>query len=584
MRVVLRLLPFVTKYWKGLLLALFCLITSTVASLVVPSLLRTGIDSVLSSGSQTTIIILAIAIVASSAIRGFADYGNQYLAQVVSQQASYEMRNKIYDHIQKLSFAYHDRSQTGQLVSRGTVDVEAVRMFLSMGLLSVIQTVLLIAGITGLLIYYDWRLALITLAFVPPILWLTIFVSGRLRPVWLKVQQLMASMNITLQESLIGIRVIKAFSRQDEENRKFSVDAKRLYDAQMHAARLTAINMPLMVFFMTLPAAVVLWYGGRQYIAGTLTIGDITAFVLYLGMLAMPIRRLGFVTNMYSRTVSAGQRILEILDTESEVKEKPGAIELGRLNGAVTFENVSFRYNPMAAALNNITFSVQPGETVALLGGSGSGKSTLIHLISRFYDVTSGRVLVDGIDVRDVTLSSLRKNVGVAQQDVFLFSNTIKDNICYGVPDATMEQVIQATKTAQIHDFIQQLPEGYDTWVGERGLTLSGGEKQRIVIARALLMDPSILILDDSTSSVDAETERLIRQALNSLIKGRTTFVITHRLPIIRNADLILMLKDGQIIEMGKHDDLMSREGLYHQTYMAQLAATQEIEGTLVED
>jgi ABC-type multidrug transport system fused ATPase/permease subunit len=584
MRVVLRLLPFVTKYWKGLLLALFCLITSTVASLVVPSLLRTGIDSVLSSGSQTTIIILAIAIVASSAIRGFADYGNQYLAQVVSQQASYEMRNKIYDHIQKLSFAYHDRSQTGQLVSRGTVDVEAVRMFLSMGLLSVIQTVLLIAGITGLLIYYDWRLALITLAFVPPILWLTIFVSGRLRPVWLKVQQLMASMNITLQESLIGIRVIKAFSRQDEENRKFSVDAKRLYDAQMHAARLTAINMPLMVFFMTLPAAVVLWYGGRQYIAGTLTIGDITAFVLYLGMLAMPIRRLGFVTNMYSRTISAGQRILEILDTESEVKEKPGAIELGRLNGAVTFENVSFRYNPMAAALNNITFSVQPGETVALLGGSGSGKSTLIHLISRFYDVTSGRVLVDGIDVRDVTLSSLRKNVGVAQQDVFLFSNTIKDNICYGVPDATMEQVIQATKTAQIHDFIQQLPEGYDTWVGERGLTLSGGEKQRIVIARALLMDPSILILDDSTSSVDAETERLIRQALNSLIKGRTTFVITHRLPIIRNADLILMLKDGQIIEMGKHDDLMSREGLYHQTYMAQLAATQEIEGTLVED
>lgn len=584
MRVVLRLIPFVGKYWKGLALAFICLSISTAASLIVPRMLMSGIDAALGSGSQTTVLIAAVVIVGASAVRGFSDYGNQYMTQVVSQQGSYEIRNKLYDHIQKLSFAYHDRSQTGQLVSRGTVDVEAVRQFLSMGLLGMIQTVLLMVGIAGVLIYTDWELALITLAFIPPIIWITIYVSRRLRPVWLKVQQLLASMNTTLQESLIGIRVVKAFSRQDEENRKFSGDAVRLYDAQMDAARLTAINMPLMIFLMTLPVAVVLWYGGRQHAAGTLTIGGITLFVLYMGMLTNPIRRLGLLTNLYSRTVSAGQRILEILDTESEVKEKPDAMDLGRLKGAVAFENVSFRYNPIVAALNNITFSVSPGETVALLGGSGSGKSTLIHLISRFYDVTSGQILVDGIDVRDVTLSSLRKNVGLAQQDVFLFSNTVKGNICYGVPDATMEQVIEAAKTAQIHDFIQSLPDGYDTWVGERGLNLSGGEKQRIVIARALLMNPSILILDDSTSSVDAETERLIRQALNSLIKGRTTFVITHRLPIIRNADLILMLKDGEIVEMGKHDDLMSREGLYYQTYLAQLASTQEIEESLVED
>jgi ATP-binding cassette subfamily B protein len=292
-------------------------------------------------------------------------------------------------------------------------------------------------------------------------------------------------------------------------------------------------------------------------------------------MLAMPVRRLGMIANMISRTISAGQRILEILDTESPVKEKLNAIQLGRLKGAVSFQNVSFSYDSRVPALNEVSFDVQPGQLVALLGGSGSGKSSIVHLISRFYDVSSGSILVDGIDIRDVTLASLRQNVGVTQQDVFLFSATIRDNIAYGVPDASLEQIIAAAKAAQIHDFIQSLPDGYNTWVGERGVTLSGGEKQRVTIARSLLVNPSILILDDSTSSVDAETEQLIRQALDKLIKGRTTFIITHRLPIIQNADLILMLKDGEIVEQGKHSELMAKNGLYRQTYLAQLAATQ---------
>jgi ATP-binding cassette subfamily B protein len=560
------------------------MLVSTISGLVVPQMLGRGIDSVLRSGAQSTIIIAAIVIVGASAIRGLAAFGNRYLTMVVSQQASYDMRNRLYDHIQHLSFAYHDKSQTGQLVSRATVDVEAVRMFLSEGLLGIIQTVLLVSGITYIMVVTDWRLALITLAFIPPIAWVTIMVSGKLRPVWLKVQQLMGSLNTTLQESLIGVRVVKAFAREDEENRKFYQDTARLYKTQKRAARLTAINMPLMVVLMSLPTVLVLWYGGRQVIAGTLSIGNMTAFILYLGMLAMPIRRLGFIANMYSRTVSAGQRILEILDEQSPVREKPGAIELGRLRGEVTFENVSFRYNSVAAALNNISFNVKPGQTVALIGESGSGKSTLINLISRFYDVSSGRVLVDGYDVRDVTLSSLRRNVGIAQQDVFLFSATIKNNIAYGMPEASMEEIIAAAKAAQIHDFIQSLPQGYDTWVGERGVTLSGGEKQRIVIARAILMNPSILILDDSTSSVDAQTEKSIRLALNSLIKGRTTFIITHRLPIIRNADLILVLKDGEIVERGRHEELMAAGGIYYRTYHAQLAATQEFEKSLMED
>ncbi len=576
MKIVFRLLPFVKKYWVGMLLAFICLLISMAATLLVPRFLGQGIDTVLSSGSQTAVIITAVGIVVASIVNGLAGYGNTYLTQVVSQQASYDIRNAMYDRLQRLSFAYHDKNQTGQLMSRATVDVEAVRMFLAMGLLGLAGIVLQVGSITVLLIILNWKLALMTLAFVPLVAWRTIDVSARLRPVWLKVQQLMGTMGNILQESLMGIRVIKAFSRQNEESRKFSVDAQKLYDAQVQAARLTAFNMPLMVFLLSVPTALILWYGGREVINGDLTLGGVTQFILYLGSLAMPIRRLGMITNLYSRTVSAGQRILEVLDAESTVKDRPDAREIGRLQGAVTFDNVSFGYNSVSPALKGISFKVMPGQTVALLGGSGSGKSTLANLISRFYDVTGGRVLVDGIDVRDLTVASLRRNVGIAQQDVFLFSNTIRSNIAYGMPQATQEQIITAAKAAQIHDFIQSLPQGYETWVGERGLTLSGGEKQRIVIARALLMDPAILILDDSMSSVDAETEHLIRMALDRLIKGRTTFIITHRLPIIKNADLILMLKDGRIVEQGKHDELMALNGLYRQTYLTQLEATEE--------
>jgi ABC-type multidrug transport system fused ATPase/permease subunit len=584
MKIVWRLLPFVKKYWKGLLLAFICLLISTTASLTVPKLLGSGIDAVLQAGSQTELIILAIAVIVSSAINGFAGYGNTYTTQVVSQQVSYDLRNAMYDRFQRLNFAFHDKNQTGQLMSRATSDVEAVRMFLAMGLLGAVGIIIQVLAITTLLVLLDWRLALLTMAFVPIIAWRTVHVSNRLRPVWLRVQQLMGTIGSTLQESLMGMRVVKAFSRQDEESRKFKVDAQKLYDEQMNAARLTAFNMPLMVFLLSIPTAVILWYGGRQVIAGSLSIGGVTQFVLYVGSLAMPIRRVGIITNLYSRTVSAGQRILEVLDTESAIKDKPGAKELGKVKGEIEFQNVSFGYNSVSPALKNISFRALPGQTVALLGGSGSGKSTLANLISRFYDVTGGRVLVDGADVRDVTIASLRRNVGLAQQDVFLFSNTIKSNIAYGVPDASMEQIIEAAKAAQIHNFIETLPDGYETWVGERGLTLSGGEKQRIVIARALLTNPAILVLDDSMSSVDANTERLIRMALDQLIKGRTTFIITHRLPIIRNADLILMLKDGEVAEQGKHDELMAANGLYRSTYTAQLEASEELQESLRED
>jgi ATP-binding cassette subfamily B protein len=539
-------------------------------------MLGNGIDTVLNSGRAATLIIAAGIILGSSALRGITGYGNRYFTQVISQRVAYDLRNHLYDHLQGLSFAYFDKAQTGQLMSRATIDIEAVRAFISMGLLQILQTVFLTIGISYLLISLDWRLALMTLAFVPLMAYRAVLTSRRLRPVWLKVQRLIASLGTTLQESLSGVRIVKSFAQEKTEDKKFADDSRRLYDVQIDAARIVAFNTPLMVFLIGAPTALVLWYGGRQVIAGNLTIGGVVQFIMYLGMLAMPIRALGMVTNMYSRSMSAGERILEILDTTSQVKDKPDALVLDKLKGQVAFEDVSFSYAENAPALHSISFSVQPGQLVALVGASGSGKSTIINLILRFYDVSGGRITMDGVDIRDISLASLRKNIGTAQQDVFLFSTTIRNNIAYGMPDATLEQVTAAAKAAQIHDFIMSLPDGYETWVGERGHTLSGGEKQRVTIARAILKNPSILILDEITSSVDAETERLIRRAVDELIKGRTTFIISHRLPIITNADLILVIKDGQIVERGKHQELMAGNTLYRQTYLSQLASAQD--------
>ncbi len=581
MKTILRLIVFVRSRWGWLVLAFICLALSTAFGLIVPKMLGNGIDTALKvteSGflwwqmpRETAIWLVAATVIASSALRGISDYGQTFLSQTVSQKTSYDIRNAIYERLQRLSFAYHDQAQTGQLMSRATVDVEAIRMFFGMGILGIAQLVIMLVAVSCILFITNWQLALLTLAFMPLIAWRTITFSNRLRPIWLKIQELMATLGTILEESLTGVRIVKAFSRQKEEDRKFSGQATLLYNEHIDVARQMAFNLPLMLFFMGLPTVLILWYGGRQVAAGFMTPGDLTAFILYISMLVMPVRRLGMMGNLLSRTVSAGQRILEILDTESAVKENPGAIDIGKVEGEVTFEGVTFSYDSMAPTLNNVSFSVKPGNLVALLGGSGSGKSTIANLLPRFYDVTAGSIKIDNTDIRDMTIASLRRNVGIAQQDIFLFSGTIKDNISYGAVNADMEQIIAVSKAAHLHDFIESLPDGYDTWVGERGLTLSGGEKQRLAIARTLLINPSILILDDSMSSVDAETERLIRQALNSLIKGRTTFIITHRLPIIKNADLILMLKDGQLIEKGKHSELMAKNELYHQVYQSQL-------------
>jgi ABC-type multidrug transport system fused ATPase/permease subunit len=578
MKTVFRIIGFVQRYWPMLALALLCIIIATGFGIIIPRMLGDGIDTVLSMGKRSVIVIAAAIVVGASAARGFAGYGQRYFAEVVAQKASYNIRNALYSRLQQLSFSFHDRNQTGQLMSRATVDVEAIRMFFSMGFLGMAQVILMTIGVTYMLLVMNWRLGLMTLVFVLPVGWLAATFGRRIRPIWLKVQAMMGFMGNTLEESLSGVSVVKAFSHQEEENRKFGVQAQSLYDDQMEGARLMSINMPSMVLLISLPTILILWYGGHQVAAGTMTVGEITEFILYVGLLMMPIRRLGMIVNLFSRTASAGQRILEILDTESDVNEKPRATNLGKVKGQVTFDNVSFSYNHSDAALKNVSFDVKPGQMVALIGRSGSGKSTIVNLLARFYDVTSGRILIDGTDIRDVTLSSLRKNVVAAQQDVYLFSTTIRENIAYGARDASMDKIIEASKAAYLHDFIASLPEGYDTWVGERGDTLSGGEKQRLSIARTLLVDPSILILDDSTASVDSRTEKLIRQALDRLIKDRTTFIITHRLPIIQNADLILVLEDGELKEQGKHEELLARDGIYKEVYESQLLIHQSVE------
>jgi ATP-binding cassette subfamily B protein len=455
-------------------------------------------------------------------------------------------------------------------------------MFFAMGLLGIVQVVFMYFGVSYMILSINWQLGLIVLAFTVPVAFLATDFGRRIRPIWFKVQTMLGVMGTTLEESLAGVSVVKAFSQQKSEARKFGGQARTLYDEQLKAARLMAISWPLMVVLVSIPTIFILWYGGVQVINGAMSVGEMTAFILYLGLLMMPMRQLGMMVNLYSRTVSAGQRILEILDTESKVVEKPDAIDIGRVKGEVTFENVSFSYDMISPALKNVSFEVKPGQLVALLGGSGSGKSTVANLLARFYDVSEGRICVDDNDIRDITLASLRKNVVTAQQDVFLFSSSIKENIAYGDIDASMEEIVAVSKAAQLHDFIEALPEGYDTWVGERGDTLSGGEKQRLSIARTLLVNPSVLILDDSTASVDSDTEKLIRQALNELIKNRTTFIITHRLALIKNADLILMFKDGELVEQGQHGELMAKNGVYREAYETQLMVNQESE--LVEE
>jgi ATP-binding cassette subfamily B protein len=528
------------------------------------------------TGDEKYLAVAAAAIIAAAIVRGVFGYGQTYLGEWLSQRVAYDIRNKIYDRLQRLSYAYHDQQQTGQLMSRATQDVEAVRWFISMGTLRGFYVILLMVGVLILMFASSWQLTLVVWAFLPFIAWRSTVMALTLRPIWTRIQEGLAQLATILQEALTGARVVKAFGREEYEQEKFGRQAQVLFDDSYQSGRVQAINGPAMSGLWLAATAATLLVGGRLIINGNLDIGELTAFLLYLQMLQMPVRSLGWIIMITSRAQSSGQRIFEIIDAESAVKEKPNAVDLKDAKGNVRFEGVSFAYDAISPVLNGIDIEAKPGQVVALMGPTGSGKTTVVNLMPRFYDVTDGRISIDGVDIRDATLASLRRLIGTVQQDVFLFSATIRDNIAYGAVSATQEAIEAAAKAAHIHDFIVGMPDGYDTWVGERGITLSGGQKQRIAIARTLLMDPRILILDDSTASVDTQTEYLIQQTLAKLMETRTTFVIAQRLRTVKAADQILVLQDGKIVEQGRHSELLRRDGIYRQIYDLELRDQEE--------
>ena len=531
------------------------------------------------AGSEQTLIIAAGAILAFAVGSGMSRFGLTYASESLGQKVAYDLRNKLYGNVQRLSYAYHDNVQTGQIMSRATEDVEAVRMFVSFASLRL----LMIAGMLGFgiggMFYFDWRLALISLATMPIIVWRSVRISTIMRPLWLLIQRSQARLAEIADEGLGGIRVVKAFSREPLEAEKFSKASGVTRDLQLDQAITMAKHAPLMQGIFIAQMGVTVSIGALFISQGSINAGVVTAFLLWLTMLQMPVRMLGFMITMFSRAVAAGERVFEVLDTQSAVQEKEDALDLVDARGHVRFENVSFSYSSASPVLSDIDIDATPGKIIALLGPTGSGKSTVVSLLPRFYDVTSGRITIDGEDIREFKLDSLRTNIGTVQQDVFLFVGTLRENIAYGRPGASQEDVEAAAKAARIHDFITSLPYGYDEWVGERGVTLSGGQKQRIAIARTILLNPRILVFDDSTASVDTQTEFLIQQALNVLMESRTTFVIAQRLRTVLRADEILVLDEGKIVERGKHEELLTNNGLYRDIYDLELREQEEALG-----
>jgi len=516
-------------------------------------------------------------IVVFAVLRGVFPFLQAYWAERNSQSVAFDLRNDLYAKIQRLSFSYHDQNQTGQLMVRATDDVEKVRLFIGQGLLQLVGAILLLVATLFILFSTNANLAWATIWILPVALVLFMFFGTISQPLFAKVQQKLSALNTILQENLAGIKVVKAFTREKSEQVKFNAAADNLMAQQITIARLFTFLMPLIFLIANLGQATTLYVGGKQIILGTLTLGEWQEFSMYLMYIFFPVAQLGFIITQFGQAAASATRVFEILDAKSDVTDKPGAIDLPQVEGDINFENVTFRYmgggDPV---LDKVNFEAKPGQTIALLGATGSGKTSIINLLPRFYDPTEGRITIDGHDLRDVKLESLRAQIGIVLQETTLFSGSIRENIAFGKPEASDEEIIAAAKAAAAHDFIMSFPDGYDTPVGERGTTLSGGQKQRVAIARALLLNPRILILDDSTSSVDLGTEATIQTALDVLMKGRTSFVIAQRISTVMNADQILVLDKGRVAAIGKHADLLEDNEIYAEIYTSQLIGDEE--------
>ena len=565
-----RLLRFILPYKKRLVVAVICMAFSGASNVVVPWLIKDVIDKVLANKDIYTLNLIVIGILALFFARGFFYFGERYLMSYVGHKIVNDIREALYRHLQKLSLSYFDKRKTGNIMSNLTNDVTALQTAIAGNLISFVQEAVILIGSLGSMLLLYWKLTLLTLVIVPLVVFTIRFFGSRLRGAGHRVQGKMADITALLEESVSGIRIIRSFNREEFEIERFMEQNDSNFWALMSTVRLTALLTPFIQFFAAIAVTAIIWYGGMSVIDGEMTAGSLIAFLIYAINLANPVRRISEIYGDIQKSLAAADRVFETLDTEPDVKAKPDAIELPKVQGEICFNHVNFSYDEDHPALIDFNLDVKPGEVVALVGPSGAGKSTVTNLLPRFYDVTDGSITIDGTDIRDVTFSSLRQQIGLVPQETMLFNASIRENILYGRLDATDEEIELAAKAANAEEFILQLPQGYDTLVGDRGNSLSGGQRQRIAIARAILKDPRILILDEATSALDTESEKIVQVALERLMEGRTSIVIAHRLSTIRDADKIVVIDHGRIVEEGTHTGLLNKGGLYAHLHAVQ--------------
>nr|MBO2493630.1 ABC transporter ATP-binding protein [Clostridia bacterium] len=580
MKELKALMRYMKPYRLHIFVATVCMVMVTAMNMVGPWMIRNLISTVVQSvqgiASIAQINFLALAVVAIYLLRAISQFGTNYISHYAAWKMLEDIRSDLYDHLQNLSLRFFHDKQTGELMSRVLDDTRNFEQLLAHAIPTLVVNALMLVGVSAILFSMNLQLALYTLIPIPLLFWMVVKFSKISRPMFKEAQKEIAEVSAILQDNFSGIKEIKAFTQEAYESRRTLERIAAYTRAILRALKLSNAFHPSIEFVSGLGTVIVIFFGGRLALSNQLALEDLVAFLLYLNSFYQPITSFGMINEGIQHALASAERVFEILNEEPEIKDAPDAIQVDRVKGKIEFRNVSFRYVDDVPVLKNVSFKVNPGEMVALVGPTGVGKTTIANLIPRFYDPDAGQILIDDVDIRKIKLSSLRKQISMVSQDVFLFNGTVKENILYGRPDATDEEVIAAAKAANAHEFIMELPEGYDTRVGERGVKLSGGQKQRISIARALLKDAPILILDEATSSVDTQTEKQIQEALENLMKNRTTIVIAHRLSTIRNADQIIVLQDGEIIEVGKHDELLRAGGLYSQLCKAQ-STTEEL-------
>lgn len=570
MNLYFRALKYIKPYWKRGLAAGICTIIAAGGTAYLPFVIKDMVDQVLSEKNTTMLNWIVLSIIVVFVIRGIAYYGQSYLMNYVGQRVIIDIRKAVFEKLQRLSMSFYDKHKTGTIMSYVTNDVSALQSAMVDNVVEMItETVILVASIV-MMIYLDWKLFLVTFATFPVVLFFIDSFGKRIRKSGNRIQEAAADITSVLQEVASSPRVIKSFVREGYEVERFDKENMNNFRANMKYAQLSSTLTPTIEFVAAVGVSIILWYGGNSVINGSITAGSLVAFLTYAVNISNPIKRLSRVIGNIQKALAAAQRVFDVLDLPEDIKNAPDAKALPPVKGDVRFKDVCFAYNESEEVLSHVSFEVKPGEMIAFVGPSGAGKSTVASLLPRFYDATNGSITIDGQDIRKVTLDSLREQVGIVPQETVLFNGSVYDNILYGRLDATREEVEAAAKAANAHDFIMQLPNGYETMLGDRGMNISGGQRQRISIARAILKNPQILILDEATSALDTESERVVQEALDRLMVGRTSFVIAHRLSTIKNADKIMVLENGQLIEQGNHDELMAMDGLYAHLYKIQ--------------